>query len=205
MMQVRPGITWLWHQSRVPRPRRWWLAVLAALVAITTMASLGSGGAASAAPAGSAAPDVPNVTVYLTNASSYCLDVKDSVNSAGTAIWLYKCSGGKSEHWYEFGGVECGNGGEYICSYFEDTRNENVCLGMNGSRDVVLQGCGPNGADYTSSELWIEDTGTEDGWRNFAWGPNGDLAVASDKQGDLLYGTDASAGCGGCWFRWTDS
>jgi hypothetical protein len=203
-MQVRTGVRWLWHKNRRPRPRGSWLAVLPALVAIATVTSLGSAGAASAAPPGSAAPDVPNVTIYLTNASSYCADVKDSVNSAGTAIWLYKCSGGKSEHWYEFGDVECGNGGQDICSYFVDTRNENVCLGMNGARNVVLQGCGPNGAGYTTSELWILDTGTERGWRNFGWGPNGDLAVASDKQGDLLFGTDASAGCG-CWYHWSDS
>jgi len=203
-MHVRRGVTRLFYDSCRSRKRRWRLAIFAALVTITTLASLGSAGAASAASARLAAPDVPNVTIYLTNASSYCADVKDSVNSAGTAIWLYKCSGGKSEHWYEFGDVECGNGGQDICSYFVDTRNKNVCLGMNGARNVVLQGCGPNGAGYTTSELWILDTGTERGWRNFGWGPNGDLAVASDKQGDLLFGTDASAGCG-CWYHWTDS
>ena len=195
----------LWLERIGLRRSRRWLAVFAAPVAITTMTVLAPAGAASAAQAAPLMPDVPNVTIYLTNASSYCADVKDSNNVSGTTIWLYKCAQGKSEHWYEIDGVDCGTSGQYICSYFIDVRNTSVCLGMNGSRNVVLQGCGSNGNGYRTSELWITDTGSENGWRNFDWGSNGDLAVASDKQGDKLYGTNASAGCGGCWYHWTDS
>jgi len=154
-----------------------------------------------------AAPSIaiPNVTIFLTNASSYCADVKNSVNRSGTTIWLYKCSLGRSEHWFEVDGLECGNLGIFVCSVFVDTRNTSVCMSMNGARNVVLAGCGNHGNSYTTAEEWIMDTGPEDGWRNFNWGPNGDLAVARDRSGYKLYGTDASNGCGGCWFRWSDS
>jgi hypothetical protein len=198
-MRVRPDITRRGHKSRGSRKRRRWLAVFAAPVAITTMAVLGPTGSVSVASARTAA-DVINVTIHLTNASSYCADVKDSVNQPGTRIWLYKCALGGSEHWYQHSPVQCATGGQFICSVFVDVKNTSVCLGMDGARHVLLQGCS---AGYTTAEEWIKHTGPENGWRNEFWDGNGDLAVASDTQGDLLYGVNASNGCGGCWFRWT--
>ncbi|MGO9079588.1 MAG: hypothetical protein ACLQDY_11180 [Streptosporangiaceae bacterium] len=164
--------------------------------------------AASAMPQTPLRPDTPNVYIHLTHAPSYCAAIKNDNNHSGATIWLYKCAQAKSKNWYEVDGVECGDGGQYICSYFIDVKNfgrHSLCLGMNGARKVLLQGCGGNGNEYLTSELWIQDTGPEDGWRNFDWGGMGDLAVAKDRQTDPLYGVDASSGCGGCWYRWSDS
>lgn len=201
-----PDLKRLQHERVGSRKRRRWLAIFAAPVAIIVMAFLAPAGAANAVPAKPSQPDTPNVTLYLTNASSYCADVKNSNNTAGAAIWLYKCSAGKSEHWYEVDGLQCGSGSpEFICAELIDVRATGLCMSMNGSRKVVLQNCGSNGNGDPVESLWIPDTGAENGWRNLSWGPSGDLAVASNKQGDALYGVNASAGCGGCWYRWTDS
>jgi hypothetical protein len=123
----------------------------AALAAVTMMAVLGPAGASSAAPVPSPTPDTTNVTIHLTNAKSYCAAVKNDNNHAGATIWLYKCAHAKADHWYEHDSVQCGISGQNICSYFVDTKNfgdHSVCLGMNGARKVVLQGCGKFGKSY---------------------------------------------------------
>jgi hypothetical protein len=81
-----------------------------------------------------------------------------------------------------------------------------LCLGMNAARKVVLQKCGIRGNSYLISSEWIQDTGVENGWRNFNWGPNGDLAVTAAKAKDPLFGIDARNACstGDCWYRWSD-
>jgi hypothetical protein len=206
-MQVQPDITRRGHEGRRSRRHRRWLAVSTVSVAISIMAVLGSAGAASAASGPRLMPDTPKVTISLTNAPSYCAAVKNDNNTSGATIWLYKCAQANSYHWYEIDGVECGIGGQNICSVFIDVPTagaHSLCLGMNSARNVVLQGCGNNGNSATTSEEWIQDTGGENGWRNFTWGPNGDLAVAAATNTDKLDGVDATAGCGGCWYRWTD-
>jgi hypothetical protein len=207
-MRVRPDITRLSDGSRRSRGRRR-LAVFAASVAITTMSAFLSAGGAAAAPAAPLIPDTPNVTIFLKNSPSFCADIKNDNNHAGATIWLYKCSQSKSDHWYEIDGVDCGTTGQFICSYFIDVQNygaNSVCLGMTGARNVVLQTCGNNGNEYLTSELWIQDTGSENGWRNYNWGPSGDLAVASNTATDPLFGVDAGGGGGcQCWYRWSDS
>jgi hypothetical protein len=192
------------HRKMAVTRRRRWLAVFAVPVAISCLAVLAIASPVSAAPS---APqvDTPNVTIFLTNERSYCADVKNSVNKAGTAIWLYKCSLGKSEHWYDVGGQNCGVLGTPQCDEFIDVRNTSLCLAMNASRKVVLQGCGRNGQNPPEQSLWVVDTGPENGWRNAGWGPEGDLAVASDKQGDLLGAADVSASKCHCWYHWSES
>jgi hypothetical protein len=200
-VQVRPDV--MRGQASRGSWRRRWLAVFAAPIAISSLA-VALAGPASAAPAAPQA-DAPNITIFLTNASSYCADVKNSVNKAGTTIWLYKCSLGKSEHWYEIGGEACGVDAPTICTEFVDVRNTSLCLAMNATRHVVLQGCGSNGENPPVQSLWVVHTGPENGWRSAAWGPMGDLAVARDVQGDPLFGADASAGGCGCWYHWSES
>jgi hypothetical protein len=196
-MQVRPAVTRPWHASRGSRQRRRWLALFAAPIVISSLALVVQAGPASAAP---------NITIRLTNAPSYCADVKNSVNKAGTTIWLYKCSQGKSEHWLEIGGRACGVQQPNLCTEFIDARNTSLCLAMSSSHKVVLQGCGAGGGNPPARSLWIVHTGPENGWRNFGESPSGDLAVASDKQGDPLVGVDVSAGgCNGCWYHWSES
>jgi hypothetical protein len=152
-----------------------------------------------------AAPSVDaNVTIHLTNSSTLCADVKNDNNNAGAAIWLYSCAQGKSVHWNTISGRQCGTSGQFICSVFVDAKNTSICLGLNAARNAVLQNCGPDGINAPYQSQWIVDTGPENGWRSFAWGGLGDLVVASNKQGDLLYGTDVTAGCGGCWYHWSD-
>jgi hypothetical protein len=194
-MQVRPDLTRRRRRSTGPRALRRWLAVFAVPVALATMAVLAPTGAASAAP---------NITIYLTNASSFCADVKDSVNKAGTPIWLYHCSQGKSEHWYDFGSQACDMSGQYICDVFIDTRNQSLCLGVNAARSAVL--VSGDSVNHPTTCEWVVDTGGENGWRNAAWGAMGDLTVRGNVQGDLLFATETSNGdCPGCWWRWTQS
>jgi len=199
--QIGSGGTRQRHKRTGSRSGRRWLAVLAAPAAITFMALLAPAGVASAATAAPAG-GVPTVTIYLSNAPTYCADVHNNDNKAGGIVDLYLCKNAKNDHWLYVGGVACGTGGENICTEFIDTKNTSVCLSMNGARNVVLQNCGTNGGNPPDESLWIVDTGPENGWRNFSWGGNGDLAVAAVKQDDDLFGVNASSPCG-CQFHWS--
>ncbi len=198
-MQVRSAIIRRWHRRIGSRSRGRWLAVSAAAsAAIAVMGLLVPAGAASAA-------GTPNVTIFLTYAPTKCADVHNYDNNAGGIVDIYPCASAKNDHWLYVGGVNCtGSINEPICTEFIDAKNTSVCLSMNGARNVVLQNCGTNGNLPPAGSLWLVDTGAENGWRNLAWGANGDMAVANTTTNNPLYGVDASAPCG-CWFRWSVS
>jgi hypothetical protein len=207
MMQMRTDIT-LRRKGGGRRPPRYWLAALTPSVAIAALAVLAPVSAASAhTPHAQSAVRTPHVKVRLTRARSYCAAIKNGNHNAGAVVWLYKCTKANSDTWIEVDGVICNLSGQAICAEFIDPKSTNLslCMAMNGGRKVVLQGCGTNGTDPPSQSEWIVDTGPENGWRDFAWGGMGDLAVLKVKDKEPLIGVDASAGCGGCWFHWTDN
>jgi hypothetical protein len=214
-MNIGSAIT-LRSERTGPRRRRYWLAAFAAPAAITTMITvLGSAATASAAPQASAVtasaaprsspvPLTPHVKIRLTRSRTYCAAIKNGNHHAGAVVWLYKCTKSSSDTWLEVGAV-CGTTGQSVCTEFIDPKKTSLCLSLNPARKVVLHGCGQNGSDPPNLSLWIVNTGTEDGWRNLAWGPQGDMAVAKNRDKKPLIGLDAGAGCNGCWFHWTDS
>jgi hypothetical protein len=177
--------------------RGWRLAAFAASVAAAAMISMALPGTASATVAG-VTSDTPVVTIYLTNAPSYCADVKDDNNTPGTTVWLYQCSQSKMDRWLEFSGLECGTGGQYICDEFVDAANYNVCLGLNAARYAILVNCGPNGAGDPADGLWIPNSGNN--LRNFEWATLGDLAAPTTTPTARLYGENLSEGG---WHQWS--
>lgn len=114
---------------------------------------------------GSAAPAFayPDVTIYLTNAPSYCLNREGGGNSSGTTVFLYACSGGNN-HWYEVPAVNndwlaCMADG---CVSFEDYWNTSECLGVNNNYYATLGSCN------AEAQVWIDGPTTE--LHNAAWG-----------------------------------
>lgn len=199
-MHVRPAIMRRRHERTGSRTRVRGLAVLAALFFMAFLVPAGTASASQAAPQGG----VPIVTIFLTNSRGFCADVRGNDNKAGGTVELYPCKSSKSDHWLDLDDLQCGTGGQFICSVFVDSRNDTACLAMNSKRNVVLQNCGFGGDKPTIQAEWLVDTGKENGWRNFNFGVTGDLYVAANKANDLLHGIDASAGCN-CWFRWSVS
>jgi hypothetical protein len=171
--------------------------IFAASVAAAAMVVVALPGNASAAVS-RVRSDTPVVVIHLTNASSYCADVKNDNNTDGATVWLYKCSQSNMDQWLELGGIECGTGGEYICDEFIDAKNYNVCLGLNAARYAVLVNCGPNGAGDPADGLWIPNS--DNNLRNFEWGTLGDLAAANATATSRLYGENLSEGG---WHEWS--
>ena len=200
-MHVRPAIMRRWHERSGSRTRVRVRAVLAVLAFMAFLVPAGAASASEAAPQGG----VPAVKIFLTNSSGFCADVRGNDNNAGGTVELYPCASSKSDLWLDLNNLQCGMGGDFICTEFVDSTNDTVCLAMNAARNVVLQACGFGGDKPTTQTEWLVDTGNENGWRNYDWGANGDLYVAAAKANDFLHGTDASGGCGGCWYRWSVS
>jgi hypothetical protein len=197
-MNVRPAIMRRPHERPGSRTRVRGLAILAVLTFLAVLVPAGAASASAAAPAG----DTPIVTIFLTNSSSFCVDLRGNDNNAGAIAELYPCKSSKSDHWLDVAGLQCGDGGANICTEFIDSKHTSECLSMNSARNVVLQNCGLNGNNDPDESEWILDTGTEDGWRNFQWGPNGDMAVAANKANEFLHGTSYPCNC---WLRWSVS
>lgn len=206
------------HQRPAARPirarftaSRRKLSVLAALVIsfVTLGTVIGSAGIASASvsrseiASASAAvtPDTPPpFTIHLTNASSYCIDVKNDNNQAGAAVWLYKCSQAKSDHWNEFE-YECpGQEGQPQCFVLVDAANTNLCFGLTDNRTADLQNCGNHGDLPSNYAVW--NAVANHGLRDTGWGVEGDLWSPTATSKATLYGEDRTAGGGG-WWEWS--
>jgi hypothetical protein len=200
-MHVRPALMRRRHERTGSRTRVRGLAVLAVLSAMAFLVPAGAASASEAAPLSG----LPTVKIFLTNSRSFCADIRGNDNAAGGTVELYPCASSKSDLWIDLNNLQCGSGGNFICTEFVDSRNDTVCLAMNSARNVVLQACGHGGDNPSTQTEWLVDTGAENGWRNYDWGANGDLYVAAAKANDFLHGTNASAGCGGCWYRWSVS
>lgn len=188
------------RSERARKSRRPVMVLVAALAALgPALAIIGlAAGPASAAPLA----DAPPITIHLTNASSYCVDVKNDNNSANNPVYLYKCSQAKSYKWDELEGVTCpGDPGPQDCLVFVDAQNTSVCFGLNDNRDAVLLGCGQGGALAPYRAVWVP-SGTN-GLVNTAFGtPEGSLWTPKDSNTSPLSGQDRQAGGPG-WWQWS--
>src|SRR5689334_7579304 len=119
---------------RLCRPVRS-LPGVAVLVLTIILAALGT-----VVVTASAAQAVPpqRVTLCLANASSFCADVKNSVNQSGTPIWLYRPNDGANDYLWYYERPRCGVACipecvNTVCAAFVDVQNTNLCLAANQS------------------------------------------------------------------------
>ena len=136
---------------------------------------------------------VIRITICLTNARSYCADVKDSSNRSGQPVWLYSSSSARDYHWYEIPATCPGAvPGSNACIAFSDVQNTGLCMGDNGAKNVVLIRCSAEEA------AWVFNANNH--LRNATWGPQGDLAVTANANKRLLFTTYPGAAR---WERWS--
>lgn len=130
------------------------------------------------------------VTISLTNASSFCVDVKDSVDHRGQTIWLYSCSGARDDKWIQVPAT-C----NYVpspCFAFEDAQNTSLCMNMPVADGyITLQPCSAQTSAWfiSGGNDWLADS---------AWGGGIVATVASNVSGDPLFGEDLHHG----WQQW---
>ena len=122
------------------------VALVASMALATGMLSGGLGlGAPGTASAATGITPATGITICLTNASSYCADIKDGHNTSGTRIWLWNKSGAGDDHWIQQT-VSCNIG---TCFVFKDALNTNLCLSdPPGTSAIELYGCGPEYSEW---------------------------------------------------------
>ena len=190
--------------SRLRRPVRL-LPRVVMLMLVAVLAALGTV-VVTAQPASAAAPAVPpqRVTLCLANAPEFCADVKNSVNTSGTPIWLYRArTGAKDYKWYlerPTCGVacipECAN---TICYAFVDVQNTDQCLAASANRGTELIACHILEGG-TARALW-KPIGNH--FRNVFWVAQ-DLSVNGPLQDKrYLYVTPSVPSGGNVWQAWT--
>jgi hypothetical protein len=138
-------------------------------------------------PAASAYPDI---TIYLTNAPSYCVNRQGGGNSTGTTVFLWACSGGNN-HWYETPAqtnafLACA---AEQCISFRDYWNFDECFGINDNNRGTLGSCN------AEQQMWISGPTTE--LHNAAWGWM--LVTPSDTNGSVLATSTSTA----YWHQWS--
>jgi hypothetical protein len=86
-----------------------------------------------------AAPQTSSVTIYLTNASSFCADVKDSDNVSGQPIWLFSCSSAGDKRWIpvEFS-ANCIIANP--CYELQDAQDTSLCMSLDVSSNTIVLG-----------------------------------------------------------------
>lgn len=151
---------------------------------------------------------LPEIKICLTNSSSFCADVKDSVNKSGEPIWLYQPSNGAHDYQWLEASVPCNDLTclcDQGCVEFEDAQNPNLCLGLSStSYYMELIGCeltGVNGG--TARAAWIRD-GHYLVNRFLGAANGGYLAVPGPLyNGDLLGAAYYSGPGGPLWEQWS--
>jgi hypothetical protein len=132
----------------------------------------------------------PDVTIYLTNAPSYCVARAGGNNSSGATVYLNACSAGQN-HWYEITAtpnnfLQCAS---EQCITFHDYWNQNVCFGINNNN------VGVDGSCNAEQQMWINSNSTE--LHNAFWG--GMLVTGSDSSGSALH----TSGQPIDWHQWS--
>jgi hypothetical protein len=176
-------------------------------LAVSLLVAMGAVAGVGIATAGPASATV-EVTICLTYSSSYCADVKDSVNSSPQPIWLYQASAAHDYKWLETQ-VECNESlclcESESCVEFQDVQNPSLCLGVSSTlNSIVLIGCQLNYGG-TGRAAWVY---SGDYLTNWALGQanGGDLAVNSPLySGAPLYPEFYAAPGGSVWERWNIS
>jgi hypothetical protein len=151
---------------------------------------------------------LPEITICLTNSSSYCADVKDGVNNSGQPIWLYQPRAGASDYkWFE-AQVPCTS--SYClcdgvgCVEFEDAQNTNLCLGVSSNlTGISLIGCELTQGG-TARAAWISSVNSHYLVNLFLGAPSGYLAVNAPLfNGRYLYPSGYVAPGGSVWEQWS--
>jgi hypothetical protein len=160
-------------------------------------------GVVTARPASAA----PVVTVCLTNAPGFCADVKNSVNTSGQPIWLYRPQdGAKDYHWFEVPvpctvfTCLCDNAD---CISFEDVQNPTLCLAASPTGSgVQLINCHiADGMGGTARAAWIH---IGNNLENFFLATNHDLSVTGPLfSGRYLYVAQHVSPGGNVWQQWS--
>lgn len=178
---------------------------LATIVVIAVLAALGTAVAA-AQPASAAVPAVPpqRVKLCLANASSFCADVKNSVNQSGTPIWLYRPSTGAKDYLWYYERPTCGVAcipecSVTVCVAFVDVQNTNLCLAASQSQGTELIACHLLEGG-TARALW-KPIGNH--FRNVFWVAE-DLSVSGPLQDKrYLYVAHSVPSGGNVWQAWS--
>lgn len=179
------------------------LLVMSFLVACGVVAAVNVG---TAGPA-SAQPDI---TLCLTNAPTFCADVKNANNTSGASILLYRPQdGAKDYHWLAVP-INCTDAyclcPTVDCVAFEDAQNPNLCLGVAQSlRAVVLVGCEIlNDQGGTQRAAWYYLGGNN--WANRDMGAQGLLTVNGPlADGRYLFPAPHVNPGGATWQQWSES
>ena len=179
------------------------LLVMSFLVACGVVAAVNVGTAGSA----SAQPDI---TLCLTNAPTFCADVKNANNTSGASILLYRPQdGAKDYHWLAVP-INCTDAyclcPTVDCVAFEDAQNPNLCLGVAQSlRAVVLVGCEIlNDQGGTQRAAWYYLGGNN--WANRDMGAQGLLTVNGPlADGRYLFPAPHVNPGGATWQQWSES
>ncbi len=136
------------------------------------------------------------VTIHLTNSTSFCADVKNSVDVAGQPIWLFKCASANDYHWVQQSVPTCGVG---TCWSFKDAQNTSLCLGEaagGSSVNAVLVGCG------ATRSVWYIGCGAHK-LCNLSTGAASALTVRGPLANRNQIFTFSSRGCTSCWQAWS--
>jgi hypothetical protein len=179
------------------------------LLVISFLAVSGLVAAVNVGIAGPASAD-PNITLCLTNAPAFCADVKDSNNTSGTPIWLYRPKDGAKDYHWVVEPLDCTDATclcpEEDCVEFEDAQNTNLCLAVTaGNTGISLIGCElAHEQGGTGRAAWYSLGGNN--WANQSLGVNGLLTVSGPlADGRYLYpGHHVSPG-GNVWQQWSES
>lgn len=172
------------------RRRNAWIALLASLLLLGAAA----GGIAAPSPAKAAT----TITIRLTNAPGYCIDVTNNNHVSGAHLNLWGCPG-PSGTWNLITGLSCIAGGTLNgCFQFQDTHNTSLCIGAPVGTDdyLTLQTCGGGGTRTT----WYSEGGGHIG--SGAYGSSHTIASrgASDNSPLVAWSYPPPSGY---WWTWT--
>lgn len=174
--------------------------VISLLVACGVLAGVG---VVTASPASAD----PVVTICLTNARSFCADVKNSNNTSNASIWLYRPQDGAKDYkWLEVP-VPCTVFtcicDSADCISFEDVQSPTLCLAASPTgTSVQLINCHiADGEGGTARAAWIH---IGNNLENFFLGTNHDLTVNGPLfSGRYLYAAQHVSPGGALWQQWS--
>jgi hypothetical protein len=157
--------------------RKWFSVVASVLLACGLLAGIG---VAAAGPASA----LPEISICLTNAPTYCADVKDANNTPGASIWLWRTSDGANDYkWLEWQ-VPCTDSicicEASSCLEFQDAQDPGQCLGTNQAGNaIILLGC-QTLQGGTPRAAWIYSNNFPNNLESWALHNNYDLTINLD-------------------------
>ena len=165
--------------------------------AITLVSSLllAGGLAAGAIAAAGPAAASPIVTIKLTNASQFCINVTNNVDKSGQPIQLWTCTGAGDDSFAEIPDVNCTEG---LCMQFQDVHNSGLCIeGPTSTGGIVALGACNSGRG-----TWYPTCDPGHLGNGFL-ANQGNLSVSGPLgNGKQIYATVCTASGGNTWQNW---